>query len=193
MPPLAERSFAYPAITTLTVSVRRCASQVPDNSREVRIKSIISCLLARIWGQHTRVFRYVLQYGLVNQLGKVRVTLADGSESTLAEIRKRAEQGGVGVFFGLAQKQALNQMMQARGHIVVLLSSDRQRQDAERQYLEQFCEAKPFDGMIDCTERYAELTRFERVFLSELELNVSKSYEVHNFRLIAGKLTEEYR
>ncbi|MDX5929276.1 MULTISPECIES: ATP-binding protein [Acidiphilium] len=142
-------------------------------------------------GQHTRIFRYVLQHGLVNQLGKVKVTLADGSESTLAEIRRRAEQGGVGVFFGLAQKQALNQIMQARGHIVVLLSSDRQRQDAERRYLEQFCNAKPFDGMIDCTERYAELSRFERVFLSELELNISKSYEVQNFRLIAGKLTED--
>ena len=91
----------------------------------------------------------------------------------------------------MAKNQALNQIMQARGHIVVLLSSDRQRQDAERRYLEQFCKAKPFDGMIDCTERYAELTRFERVFLSELELNVSKSYEIQNFRLIAGKLTED--
>jgi molecular chaperone HtpG len=142
-------------------------------------------------GQHTRIFRYVLQHGLVGQLGKVRVTLADGSETTLAEIRRRAEQGGISVFFGLAQKQALNQIMQARGHIVVLLSSDRQRQDAERRFLEQFCTAKPFDGMIDCTERYGELTRFERVFLSELELNVSKSYEIQNFRLIAGKLTED--
>ena len=45
---------------------------------------------------------------------------------------EEAEQGRVGVFFGVAQKQALNQIMQARGHIVVLLSSDRHRQDAER-------------------------------------------------------------
>lgn len=141
--------------------------------------------------QHTRIFRYILQHGMVDQIGKVKVTLADGSESTLSDIRKRAEHGGVGVFFGLAQKQALNQIMQARGHIVVLLSSDRQRQDAERRYLEQFCKAKPFDGIIDCIERYDQLSRFERVFLSELELNVSKSYEVQNFNLIAGKLTED--
>jgi hypothetical protein len=45
--------------------------------------------------------------------------------------------------------------------------------------------------MIDCTEHYKDLTRFERVFLSELELNISKSYEVQNFRLIPGKLTED--
>jgi hypothetical protein len=128
---------------------------------------------------------------MVDRIGKVKVTLADGSESLLGDIRRKAEQGGVGVYFGVAQKQALNQIMQARGHIVVLLSSDRQRQDAERRYLEQFCKAKPFDGIIDCLERYDQLDRFERIFLSELELNISKSYEVQNFRLIAGKLTED--
>ncbi len=141
--------------------------------------------------QHTRIFRYVIQHGLVSQLGNVKVNLADGSESTLADIRRRAEQGRVGVFFGIAQKQALNQIMQARGHIVVLLSADRNRQDAERQYLAQFCAAKPFDGIIDCVDHYRDLSRFERVFLSELETNISKSYEIQNFRLIAGKLTED--
>ncbi|MGH8729578.1 MAG: hypothetical protein ACREV9_15790, partial [Burkholderiales bacterium] len=104
---------------------------------------------------------------------------------------RRTEHGGVGVFFGVAQKQALNQIMHARGHLVVLLSSDRHRQNAERCYLEQYCSAKPFDGMIDCVEHYSELSRFEKVFLSELELNISKSYEVRNFRLIPGKLTED--
>ena len=99
--------------------------------------------------------------------------------------------GHISVFFGTTQKQALNQVMQARGHIVVLLSSDRYRREAEKQYLEKFCGAKPFDGMIDCAEIYGDLTRFERVFLSELELNISKSYEVKNFRLIAGNLTED--
>jgi molecular chaperone HtpG len=141
--------------------------------------------------QHTRIFRYVVQHGLIANLGNVRVTFADGSENSLSEIQKKAQQGGVAVFFGVAQKQALNQIMQARGHLVVLLSSDRFRQDAERRYLEQFCGAKPFDGIIDCTERYVELTRFQRVFLSELELNISKSYELTNFQLIPGKLTED--
>ncbi len=141
--------------------------------------------------QHTRIFRYIIQHGFINNLDHVKVRLADGSESALGDIRKRAEKGGVIVFFGVTQKQALNQIMQARGHLVVLLSADRQRQDAERRYLEQYCLAKPFDGVIDCTEHYKDLSRFERVFLSELELNISKSYEVKNFRLISGKLTED--
>ena len=141
--------------------------------------------------QHTRIFRYILQHGLVEQLNNVRVRLADGSESTLGVIRTKAEKGGVGVFFGVAQKQALSQIMQARGHLMVLLSSDRRRQNAERRFLEMFCNAKPFDGIIDCVDYYEDLTRFEKIFLSELELNITRSYEVSNFRLIAGKLTED--
>jgi molecular chaperone HtpG len=142
-------------------------------------------------GQYTRLFRYINQHGLIDKLGNVKVRLADGSENTLGSIRRRAEQGNVSVFYGVAQKQALNQIMQARGHLVVLLSADRHRQQAERQYLETHCQAKPFDGMIDCREIYTDLNRFEKVFLSELELNISKSYEVKKFRLIPGKLTED--
>jgi hypothetical protein len=95
------------------------------------------------------------------------------------------------VFFGVAQKQALNQVMQARGHIVVLLSSEKNRRDAEQQYLTQYCGAKPFAGIIDCVERYEALSRFEKVFLGELEMNISKSYEIKNFSLIPGRLTED--
>ena len=141
--------------------------------------------------QYTRIFRYVLNHGLTEKLTNVNVRLADGSEITLGGIRRQVEQGGVGVFYGIAQKQALHQIMQARGHLVVLLSSDRYRQRAERQYLEHYCTAKPFDGVIDCIEHYGELSRFEKIFLSELELNISKSYEVENIRLIPGKLTED--
>ena len=141
--------------------------------------------------QHTRIFRYVVERGLINRLDNVRVRLADGSETALVDIKRRASQYGVGVYFGTSQKQALNQIMQARGHIVVLLSSDHYRRDLEKRYLEQNCGAKPFDGIIDCTEIYENLNRFELVFLSELELAISKSYEIRDFRLIAGKLTED--
>ena len=141
--------------------------------------------------QHTRIFRLIVKRGLIGKMDNVVVRLADGNEIALADIQRRAKQGRVNVFFGTTQKQALNQVMQARGHSVIILSSDRYRRQAERLYLEKFCNAKPFDGMIDCTEVYEELTRFERVFLSELELNISRSYEVHKFRLIAGRLTED--
>ena len=141
--------------------------------------------------QNARIFRYIIGNGLIDRLGKAPIRLADGSESTLGDIRERAEHGNVGVFYGTAQKQSLNQIMQAGGHIVVILSSERHRQNAERQYLERYCRAKPFDGMIDCTEHYNNINLFERIFLSNLELTISQSYEVEGFRLIPGKLTED--
>ena len=141
--------------------------------------------------QYTRIFRLIVKRGLIAKMDNVVVRLADGEELALVDIRRRAKEGRISVFFGTTQKQALNQVMQARGHVVVILASDRYRRQAEKLYLEKFCGAKPFDGMIDCTEVYEELTRFERVFLSELELNISRSYEVRNFRIIAGQLTED--
>ena len=141
--------------------------------------------------QHARIFRYINRRGLIEKMANVAVRLADGTEVTLGTVRRRANEGSVSVFFGTTRKQALTQVMQAQGHIVVQLSSDRYRRAAERSYLEQYCGAKAFDGVVDCVEVYDDLTMFERVFLSEVERNIIRSYEVNDFELIAGKLTED--
>ena len=141
--------------------------------------------------QHTRIFRYISRRGLIDKMSNVAVRLADGTEVTLGDIRRRASAGGVSVFYGTARKQALSQVMHAQGHIVVQLSADRHRQAAERSYLEQYCRGKAFDGVVDCVEVYDNLTIFERVFLSEVERNIMRSYEIRDFDLIAGKLTED--
>ena len=141
--------------------------------------------------QHTRIFRYITRRGLIEKMTNVAVRLADGTETTLGMIRRRAGEGGVSVFFGTARNQALSQALQAQGHIVVQLSSDRYRRAAEQSYLVQYCEGKAFDGVVDCVEVYDNLTMFERVFLSEIERNIVRSYEVKDFELIAGKLTED--
>lgn len=142
-------------------------------------------------GQYTRLFRYIHTRGLINKMDNVPVRLADGTEARLAEIKRWSNEGQVGVFFGSTQKHALNQVMQAQGHIVVQLSSDRFRRAAEQSYLERYCQAKPFEGIIDCLEVYDSLDRFERIILSEIEQNIARSYEVKNFKLIAGRLTED--
>ena len=141
--------------------------------------------------QHTRIFRFIHSRGLFCKMDNVPVRLADGNEASLADIRRWANEGRIGVFFGSTQKHALNQVMQAQGHVVVQLSSDRFRRAAERSYLERYCYAKPFEGIIDCTEMYNSLSRFERIFLSEIEQNIARSYEIRNFNLIAGCLTED--
>ena len=140
--------------------------------------------------QYTRIFRYISRNGLVHKMDNVVVRMADGTENTLGDVKRRASTGRVSVFFGTAQNHALNQVMQAQGHIVVLLSSDRYRRAAEQNYLKQYCHAQPFDGVIECSEVYENLELFERIFLSEVEQNVSRAYEIKNFSLIGGKLTE---
>lgn len=141
--------------------------------------------------QHTRIFRYISRRGLIDKMTNVAVRLADGTEKTLGAVRSQAAAGGVSVFYGAAKNQALSQIMQAQGHVVVQLSADRYRQAAERSYLEQYCGGKPFDGVVDCADVYDDLTVFERVFLSEVERNIMRSYEIRDFDLIAGKLTED--
>ena len=155
---------------------------------EVAIDSVLESS-ERI-AQHTRIFRYITRKGLVHKMNNVVVRLADGTESTLRDIRRRAKEGQIAVFFGTTQNHALNQVMQAQGHIVVLLSPDRYRRAAEQGYLSKYCQATPFDGVVECSEVYRELELFERIFLSEIEQNIAKCYEIKKFQLVGGKLTE---
>ena len=184
-----ERFVPTAGRDSLDAETSSLLGQIVTTMERIAIEKVLES--AQRIAQHTRVFRYVVRNGLLDRIGKVPVSLADGTETTLGRIKEIAENGGVLVFFGLRQKQALNQIMQARGHVVVLLSSDRNRQNAERSYLQRYCGAEPFDGIVECSDRYEDLSRFERIFLSELELSISKSYEVKNYRLIAGKLTED--
>ena len=65
-------------------------------------------------GHHTRIFRYVRSNGLVPQLGNVEVTLANGSELLLSDVRTRYA-GGIRVFHATTRKPALNRGSSGRG------------------------------------------------------------------------------
>ncbi len=145
---------------------------------------------AALLNQHTRLFQYFFRNGMCNRLDHVEVTLADGSDTTLGMIRAKAK-GGVAVYFGSQQKQALSAIMQARGHVVVILPSDSWKQKAVKSFLESECQAKSFSGVVELTEIYGDLDRFEKMFLSQMETTIYESYEVEAARLVAGRLTED--
>ncbi len=140
--------------------------------------------------QHSRIFQYVRRQGMIDQIGSVMVELADGSETSLTDVRRKAE-GAIKVYFATSKNKALSQLLQTRGHLVVQLPSDHAKQAAIREYLRSYCAAEPFDGRIECAERYEKLNVFERAFLGELELTISGSYDVSDLSLIAGRLTED--
>jgi len=141
-------------------------------------------------GQHARIYHYVIQHGWVEKLGLADINVADGTISQLQLIRTRAA-NGIGVFFGVHQKQALSQIMQARGNIVVLLQGDRYRQNALQSFLTTYCNAKPFSGIVEFQEKYTSLDRFERVFISELEMTINTEFDIRDVEITAGKLTED--
>jgi len=140
--------------------------------------------------QHTRLFKYFVQNKMTGRLDNVEISLADGSETTLGGVRIKA-QGGVGVYFGLQQKQALSSIMHARGNVVVLLPSDTWKQRAIIAFLESECRARSLNGVVELSEAYPDLDRFEKMFLSQMETIIYESYEVESLRLIPGRLTED--
>ena len=54
--------------------------------------------------QHTRIFRFISKRGLIHKMDNVPVRLADGTEQPLIHIKRRANEGQVGVFFGTDAK-----------------------------------------------------------------------------------------
>ena len=164
--------------------IRRIANVVEDVGVQYILES------AQLLSQHARIFRYVSQKGWIEKLGLVDVTLADGATTKLQTIREQAAKG-VGVYFGTHQKQALSQIMQARGNLVVLIQGDRYRQNALRSYLTSYCSASSFSGMVELQDKYTQLDRFERVFLSELEMTIQSEFDIRDVEFSVGKLTED--
>jgi len=140
--------------------------------------------------QHTRIFKYVRQQGLVDRLGRVGIELADGTELVLDDVRRLAA-GGSQVYFATSQNRNLTQVLSARGHTVVQLPADRHKQAAIQQFLVNYCEAQALEGRVELVEVYQALTRFERAFLAELEDTILSTYELETVELVPGKLTED--
>ena len=179
--PTAGRDSLDPESTALIASITACMERAAVNAVLESSERI---------AQHTRIFRYVRSNGLIGQLGYTVVELADGSESTLADIHRRSE-GDVGVFFSTSRNKRLAHLLQTRGHIVVQLPSDAHKQRAVREFLISHCSAEPFEGRVECLESYTELTRFEKLFLSELEETILGAFEVTSAELMPGRLSED--
>jgi hypothetical protein len=127
---------------------------------------------------------------MVDQIGNVMVELADSSETRLQDIKRKSE-NKIRVYFATTKNRALSQLLQTRGHVVVQLPGDHEKQSAVREYLSNLCGGESFDGRIECAERYEALSIFERAFLSEMEQTILSAYDVMDLALVPGKLTED--
>ena len=179
--PTAGRDSLNPESSALVNDIVACMERVA-------VSTVLESP-ARI-AQHTRIFRFVRANGLIDQLGNVVVELADGSQLLLSEVARRSETG-LRVFFATSQNRSLSQILQARGHLVVQLPADRDKQLAVRDYLTSLCKAEAFEGRIECSEVYESLSRFEKAFLAEMEETIIRGYDVSGVKLVPGSLTED--
>lgn len=141
--------------------------------------------------QHTRIFRYVRAHGLIANMGKTSVDIPDGRTLTLADIRTRSGEPAVQVFYSSHRNARLAHLLQTRGNVVVQLPSDNHKRQAVTEFLTTYCGAKPLDGRVECLETYQAATRFEKLFLAELEETILSSFEVQSAELVPGRLSED--
>ena len=139
--------------------------------------------------QHTRIFRYIRSNGLTGRIENVRVQTAQGRVLTLADVKRRTNEGSR-AYLATTPNDALTNVLQARGHVVITLPGDRHKAATIRDYLSSFG-ASELSGHVECKERYADLSRFEKAFLSELSETIGDVYQVPDVQLTAGSLTED--
>ena len=141
--------------------------------------------------QHTRIFQYVRNNGLVDRLGKVTVQAAGGTFYPLDELKARVRDGSQ-LYFGTSGNAALTNVLQSRGHIVVFLPSDNHKAAAIRDFLSSVG-ATDLTGQVEFVEQYTDkdLNRFEKAFLAELSETISYVYQVDKVILMPGSLTED--
>lgn len=140
--------------------------------------------------RNTRIFEYVVHNNLIDLLGDVEVDLAHAGSMSLKDISDRQVEGDE-IYYTSTGGNNLTQIMRARGHIVVTLSRDGFRAEAERLYLEEKCQAKSLAGMIECGVPYEKLSPFEMAVVSELSDFVHRTYEIKGMQVIPGKLSED--
>lgn len=138
--------------------------------------------------QHVRILRQVIADGMIERLGELDISLADGDKTTLGELRKRHE-SGTKIYFGTRVERELLDVLQASGNLIVILSSDSGRRKAEKRYLVSYCEAMNYEGLVEVKEKYANLLTFEIDFLANLEMTIKTRYEVTDFILVPAAIT----
>ena len=144
---------------------------------------------ADLLANHTRLLPDFISHGHLERLGRLPVNTLDKRSFTLEQLRQLSEKGRRIFFTQTGRSGSAAEVLQARGHVIVVPSSDHYRRSAEVQYLRAYCNAEEFDNLIECLELYADLEPFERALLAELDVAIRKLFNPPPFRFTPGKLT----
>lgn len=138
---------------------------------------------------HIRLLPELVARGHLEKLGQLSVKSIDSRAFRLVDLRERNARGSR-IFYSLSgHSSPATEVLQARGHVIIALSSNRDRRNAEIEYLRSYCNGEQFDNLIECIEPYEELERFDRAVLAELDFAIRRLFNPSPYRFLAGKLT----
>ena len=137
---------------------------------------------------HIRLLPQILATGDLSLLELLRVRTLDGNTFLLSEIETKSQQ--TRIFYSLNSKVTpAAEVLQAKGDLIVSVTNERGRRNAEISYLQERCKAERFDDLIERLEPYSELDEFERALLAELDMAIKKLFKPEEFRFLPGRLT----
>lgn len=156
------------------------------------IEEIVSPVIlsdSDLLANHIRMLPIFINQGKIDQLGLLKVSTIDGQNHTLGEIKKLSQEGKRIFYTHSGVKNSASEVLTARGHVIVKISSASQRRQAEETYLTRNCDGERFDDFLECLEFYDELDRFERTIVSELDYVIRKLFSPPSYKFVTGKLS----
>ena len=156
------------------------------------IEEIVSPVIlsdSDLLANHIRMLPIFVNQGKLAQLGLLKVSTIDGRNYTLGEIKKLSQEGKRIFYTHTGVKTAASEVLTARGHVIIKISTARQRRSAEETYLTRICNGERFDNLLECLEIYDELDRFEKTIVSELDYVIRKLFSPPSYKFVTGKLS----
>lgn len=156
------------------------------------IEEIVSPVIlsdSNLLANHIRMLPIFVDQGKLEQLCLLKISTIDGRNHTLGELKKLSQEGKRIFYTHSGAKTAASEVLTARGHVIVKISTAHQRRQAEETYLTRICNGERFDNLLECLEIYDELDRFERTIVSELDYVIRKLFSPSSYKFVTGKLS----
>lgn len=166
-----------------TSLLAKAFSEVESSSIEALVQD--GALLAA----HARMIPELVRRGLLEKLRLLEVDIINGSPLALGEIRKLGSAGRRVLYSKSGQRTPTTDVLAARGYVIVRLSGNWSRRNAEESYLRTYCGAKELDSLVECLDLYTNLDSYDRLLVAEVDIALRRLFSPPPFRLIAGKLS----
>jgi len=144
---------------------------------------------ANLLENHIRLLPQFVAQGQLEKLGELSLKTRDDRSVKLAKLREMSQEGKRIFYSYSGHLTPAAEVLQARGHVIVTVSANRERRSAEVEFLRSYCKGEEFENLIECLDLYSDLETFDKAVLSELDFAIRRLFNPAPYRFVAGKLT----